>query len=78
LIDRAEEADLREELAKSRMLAKCENFNENSCIRCLQRFSIFFKRRRLCANCKFYVCKNCSEFSKDDKAYICCLCHRQR
>ena len=69
---------MREEMARSRMLAKCENFNESSCIRCLQRFSIFFKRRRVCNICKFYVCKNCSEFEKDEKAFICSLCRRQR
>lgn len=72
------EEEIKTESSKAEILAKDgSSFNENCCVRCFSRFFFIFNQKVKCISCQYFVCKNCSEYDKEKKDYICHVCQKQ-
>ncbi|XP_041101141.1 rab effector MyRIP-like isoform X2 [Polyodon spathula] len=70
--------ELDEEGSKCTILARQNKFNDHCCMRCCSPFAFLINTKRQCQDCKFNVCKSCSSYSKEDKAWICAVCQKSR
>ncbi|XP_041102647.1 rab effector MyRIP-like [Polyodon spathula] len=60
--------------SKCTILARQNKFNDHCCMRCCSPFAFLINTKRQCLDCKFNVCKSCSSYSKEEKAWICAVC----
>ncbi|XP_035988592.1 melanophilin isoform X1 [Fundulus heteroclitus] len=63
---------------KRELLGSQSSLTESYCIRCLQPFKFLVNIKRQCLDCRLYVCKSCSRFSKRDQGWVCDPCHMAR
>ncbi|KAK5609300.1 hypothetical protein CRENBAI_012838 [Crenichthys baileyi] len=63
---------------KRELLGNQTSLTESYCIRCLQPFKFLVNIKRQCLDCRLYVCKSCSRFSKQEQGWVCDPCHMAR
>ncbi|KAM4561417.1 melanophilin [Fundulus diaphanus] len=63
---------------KRELLGSQTSLTESYCIRCLQPFKFLVNIKRQCLDCRLYVCKSCSRFSKREQGWVCDPCHMAR
>ena len=70
--------DLSELIAQRNSLAKRKGFNEKYCVLCCSAFNLLFKRKVICQDCQFWVCRSCSLWDQSTKQWLCNVCEKQR
>ncbi|XP_048190444.1 rab effector MyRIP [Perognathus longimembris pacificus] len=69
---------LEEEGSKCSILSKHPQFVAHCCMRCCAPFTFLVNPKRLCGDCRFNVCRNCSLYHKHEKAWLCGVCQQAR
>ncbi|KAM4732016.1 melanophilin isoform 2-T5 [Anableps anableps] len=69
---------IEKEDTKRELLGNQSSLTESYCIRCLQPFKFLVNIKRQCLDCRLYVCKSCSRFSKTEQGWVCDPCRMAR
>ncbi|XP_023679648.2 melanophilin isoform X1 [Paramormyrops kingsleyae] len=69
---------IEKEDSKRELLAGQPSLTASYCIHCLQPFKFLVNSRRQCADCKLYMCKNCSHYIKKERSWVCDPCCMSR